>query len=68
MDPVKLLGVLQLLLEAETEMAQLDAGKELVLPAQIDGDVLQVREMLGGGQSLGSAEKILPAVVDLVAG
>lgn len=68
MYPVKLLGVLQLLLEAETEIAQLDAGEELVLPAQSDNDVLQVREMLGGGQSLSTAEKIFPAVADLVAG
>ena len=49
MHPVKLIGVLQLLREAETEIAQLDASEELILSAQFDQDVLQVREMLGEG-------------------
>ena len=68
MYPVQHLGVLQLLLEAETEVAQFDATEELVLPAQLDHDVLQVREMLGEGQGFTFAEKVFPAVADLVAG
>ena len=68
MYPVELLGVLQLLLEAEAEIAQLDATEKLILSAQFDHCVLQVREMLGEGQGFIPAEKVFPPVANFVTG